>query len=166
MPRQLYIDYERCNGCEICALHCSFVKTGTFNPGRSRIHVIGWEEKGLYVPTVCRHCDEPPCIPACTEEAISKDSETGMVRIDGRKCAGRLTCLSACPYRALTIDPVENQVLICDLCDGDPVCARICPIGAIKYINTDELNLNEWQLHADKLAEILNSIPGAKEPGE
>lgn len=166
MPKRLFIDYERCNGCEICALHCSFTKTGTFNPSRSRIHVIGWEEKGLYVPTVCLHCEEPPCIPACTEEAINKDSETGMVRIDGRKCTGRLACLSACPYRALTIDPVENQVLICDLCDGDPVCARVCPIGAIKFINTDELALNEWQRQADNLAEILNSVPGAKESTE
>ena len=166
MPKRLFIDYERCNGCEICALHCSFAKTGTFNPSLSRIHVIGWEEKGLYVPTVCLHCGDPPCLPACPEAAMSKDRGTEIVSIDYGMCTGCLVCLSACPYRTLTVDPVENQVLICDLCDGDPVCARVYPIGVIKYINTDELNLDEWQRQADNLSEILNSTPDAKERSE
>ena len=35
MGKVIYVDYDRCNGCELCALHCAFAKTGTFNPRRS-----------------------------------------------------------------------------------------------------------------------------------
>ena len=163
MPKRLFIDYARCNGCQICALHCSFVKTGTFNPGRSRIQINGHEEKGLYIPSVCLHCEEPPCIPACPERAISKDSENGKVSLDDDKCVGHLTCIPACPYGALTAEPSDNKALICDLCDGDPACARVCPIGVIKYLDVNELGQDEWQQHTESLANVLSSIPGVKE---
>ncbi len=162
MLKVLYIDYERCNGCEICALHCSFVKTGTFNPSRSRIHIIGWEEKGLFIPSVCLHCEEPPCIPACPERAISKDSENGKVSLDDDKCVGHLTCIPACPYGALTAEPSDNKVLICDLCDGDPVCAKVCPVGIIRFVDVDELGPVKWQQHTKKLADTLSSMPISK----
>ena len=159
MPKVLTIDYERCNGCEICTLHCSFAKTKTFNPRRSRIHIIGWEEKGLFVPTMCMHCEEPPCIPACPEGAISKYSQTGRVSIDYDKCIDRLTCIPACPYGAITIDPVERKVIQCDLCGGDPVCAKVCPIGVIQYVDTDQLDQVTWKEDIAKLADVLNSMP-------
>ena len=159
MPKVLSIDYDRCNGCEICALHCSFAKTGTFNPSRSRVHIMGWEEKGLFVPSMCVHCEEPPCIPACPEEAISKDSETGIVSIDYDKCIDHLTCIPACPFGALTTDPVEGRVIECDLCGGDPICAKVCPIGVIQFVETDKLDLVKWREDITKLADVLSSMP-------
>jgi len=162
MLKVLYVDYERCNGCEICALHCSFVKTGTFNPSRSRIHIISWEEKGLFIPSVCLHCEEPPCIPACPEGAISKDNENGKVSLDDDKCIGHLTCIPACPYGAITTEPSDNKVLICDLCDGDPVCAKVCPVGIIRFVDTEEIGPAKWQQHTKKLADTLSSMPISK----
>jgi Fe-S-cluster-containing dehydrogenase component len=166
MCKVFSIDYERCNGCELCALHCSFIKTGTFNPSRSRVHIHAWEEKGLFVPTMCLHCEEPPCIPSCPEEAISKDSETGVVSIDYDKCIGHLTCIPACPYGALTIDPVENRLIGCDLCGGDPVCVKVCPIGVIQFVETDKLDLDTRRQDMIKLADVLSSLPGRKESGK
>lgn len=159
MPKVLHIDYERCNGCEICALHCSFAKTGTFNPSRSRVHIVGWEEKGLFVPSICVHCEEPPCIPACTHKALSKDSETGTVSIDYHRCVNHLACIPACPYGAITIDPVEEKVIECDLCGGDPICAKVCPIGVIQFLETEELDLAKWREDNRKLAAVLSSMP-------
>jgi len=36
----------------------------------------------------CQHCLQPGCSDACPEGAISKDPETGVVRIDEEKCTG------------------------------------------------------------------------------
>ena len=37
-------------------------------------------------------------------------------------------------------DPtLPGHVFKCDLCDGDPVCARFCPTGAIVYAEMDPM---------------------------
>ena len=48
----LFVDPEKCTGCEICVLYCSFEKTETFNPTRSRVNIIRWEERDF----VYRRC--------------------------------------------------------------------------------------------------------------
>ncbi len=159
MSKVLYVDYDRCNGCELCALHCSFAKTGTFNPRRSRVQVIGWEEKGLFVPALCQHCVNPPCAPACPESAIIKDAKTGTVAIDYATCKDRFSCIPACPYAAITIDPATKRIIQCDLCGGDPVCAKVCPIGVIQYIDEDKLPVKR-EGYLEKYSETLGSMPG------
>jgi Fe-S-cluster-containing dehydrogenase component len=109
---------------------------------------------------MCLHCEEPPCTAACPEEAISKDRKTGTVSIDYDKCMNHLTCIPACPYGALTIDPIDRRVIECDLCGGDPICAKVCPVGVIQFVEVDKLDLAKWRENIKKLTEVLNSMPG------
>jgi Fe-S-cluster-containing hydrogenase component 2 len=42
-------------------------------------------------------------------------------------------CAIACPFGNITIEPVILNVIKCDLCNGDPVCAKFCPSKALEF---------------------------------
>ena len=50
-----------------------------------------------YVPTMCNHCDDAPCIKAAPKGAISKRND-GIVLIDPVKAKGQKQLVEACPY--------------------------------------------------------------------
>src|SRR5258708_33197274 len=50
-----------------------------------------------YVPTMCNHCDDAPCIKAAKDGAITK-REDGIVIIDPVKAKGQKELVDACPY--------------------------------------------------------------------
>jgi Fe-S-cluster-containing dehydrogenase component len=66
------------------------------------------------------------------------DLRTGAVKADFEKCTGCGICVHVCPYGAASRDPETHKALICDLCDGDPECAKICPEGALLYLDPDD----------------------------
>ena len=50
-----------------------------------------------YVPTMCNHCDDAPCIKAARDGAIKKRDD-GIVLIDPEKAKGQKQLVDACPY--------------------------------------------------------------------
>ena len=50
-----------------------------------------------YVPTMCNHCDDAPCMKARQDGAIKKRDD-GIVIIDPEKAKGRKDLVDACPY--------------------------------------------------------------------
>ena len=77
----LVIDQERCIGCEACTLACKIENKGTV----PWIHVKTQnaaqkdtpegrfpELKMTFLPRLCNHCDNPPCVDACPLEALIK----------------------------------------------------------------------------------------------
>ena len=55
--------------------------------------------------------------------------------LDLKTCIGCHDCVVACPFGAMRIDPHDDQVFKCDLCGGDPECAKWCPTGAIQCVD-------------------------------
>ena len=135
MIKVLAVFPERCTGCHICELYCSFRKSKVFNLARSRIHVIR-NEPYIDAPVVCLQCGL--CIDACPAGLITRDRKTGAIVINEKKCTGCALCISACPYGVLTMDPIANIALKCDLCDGDPECVKHCPEKALLYIDVEK----------------------------
>ncbi len=138
MPKKLIARPALCVNCRTCEMACSLEKSGMFSPAKARIW-IHRNQKGLDVPMICRHCLEPPCEKACPvaeDKPIRRDRETGIVRAMGRNCIGCYECVAACPFGAMRIDVLTDQVVKCDLCDGDPECVKWCPTGAIQYVDT------------------------------
>ena len=125
----------RCTGCEKCALWCSFVKNKSFNPSRSRIHVVR-SEPYADVPMICIQCGL--CISACPIHAIGRNPKTNAVVVDPEKCDSCGTCITACPYGVLTLDPVTNKAIKCDLCNGDPECVKHCPKKVLYYVEPNK----------------------------
>lgn len=133
MEKSLNVYPEKCNSCRLCELVCSFKKTNDFNPARSRIQLSVFPEEAFYIPVVCPQCAEAWCVDTCPNRAISRDTESGVVRVDEERCVGCRMCTLACPFGLITYDPVTSKAVKCDYCGGDPECVRFCPTGALAY---------------------------------
>jgi anaerobic carbon-monoxide dehydrogenase iron sulfur subunit len=139
--KQLRIIPDKCTGCLQCELACSFVQTGTFQPSRSVIRVYIFDEQASYSPYTCFQCDEAWCMTACPVNAIALDSTTGAKVVMDNVCVGCAVCTIACPYGTVFYNPETHKAFKCDLCGGDPACAKACPTEAIEYV---ELGQPDW----------------------
>jgi len=99
--------------------------------------------KVAYVPKLCVHCDDAPCIPACPNVAIIKRPD-GLVWIDPAKCKGSKKCLTfdACPYYVIYFNDELNIAQKCTGCAHlldrkdwlwGPRCVDACIPGAMKF---------------------------------
>ena len=150
MAKVLYIDYQKCTGCRTCEMVCSAKHDGVLNPMRSRIKVMKWEAEGLYVPMSCQQCQDAPCMNVCPVKAISRDEDMARVMVDYDVCIGCRSCVAVCPFGAMSFNTLDKQVFKCDLCDGDPQCARFCDVNAIEYIDADEVATDKKRLAAER----------------
>jgi len=132
MRKQIVATPELCTGCRRCELICSIVNEHSFNPTKARMRVLRkWPEADVIV--VCNQCAQTPCIEACPVKALSKDAKTSVIMVDEEKCIGCNECVKACSLGAITLHPEKNVAIVCDFCNGDPVCIKYCPTGALKF---------------------------------
>jgi Fe-S-cluster-containing dehydrogenase component len=107
----MIIDVAECTNCNLCTLAAMDEYVGNDWPGYTKPmpkHGHKWinilqKERGqvpmidiAYVPTMCNHCDDAPCI-AKAGGAITKRDD-GIVLIDPDKAKGRKDLVDACPY--------------------------------------------------------------------
>jgi carbon-monoxide dehydrogenase iron sulfur subunit len=135
--KTFFIRAEFCTGCEMCRVACSMVKEKEVNPARARLTVKRLVMDGLMTPYICLNCKEPACMEACRRGAITKDAETGWVTIDKEKCNNCTLCIAACPFSAIVLTS-EKEVLLCDVCDGNPKCVEMCPTGALQFAEREK----------------------------
>ena len=146
MKKMIAVTPSLCTGCIQCELVCSINKTGRASPLWSRIHIVKDFEKGSFLPIVCRQCNPAPCVDACPEEAVKKSADTGAVSIDEDLCIQCNSCVSACPFGAITIAP-DDSILVCDLCGGDPACVKFCkerPENTCHYLSNPKASAIEY----------------------
>jgi len=143
--KSLIIDADKCTSCLQCEMACSFEHTGAFNPARSRIKVfeIGHNERAI--PYTCTQCAEAWCLHACPTSAISRNAETGAVEVTDSKCVGCKVCTIACPFGTINYDHNTGKVVKCDLCGGDPECAKACPTEAIIFGDANWTGLDKMR---------------------
>jgi Fe-S-cluster-containing dehydrogenase component len=150
IPKVLFTNETKCVGCRACELACSFYHYKEKNPARALVKIVKIEETFRDVPVVCRHCKKAPCIEVCPVNAIGRDKVTGAVKIDQEKCIGCRVCVEACPFSIIIVDPKTNNVAKCDLCDGEPRCAKVCPTHAIFFTRADVGPRTLMRLRLDK----------------
>lgn len=85
-------------------------------------------------PVICKQCEEPACVFACPIEAISVNIKTEAVHVDATACEGCGLCAEACTYGAIRIvhRDGKKRAVVCDLCEGEPECAKWCPFAVIE----------------------------------
>lgn len=164
-------DEMKCVGCGICQMACSMQHFGVINKDLSRIQVRRYllpVAKAIQV--TCSQCqeDERECQKACSLEppAIHFDSKTLHMVIDQEKCTGCLSCLEACPAKAIRDYPTVSPIpFLCDLCDTEnngkrnPQCVNVCPSAALSYKNLAVFGYPIRDLmrkHADEKASLIS----------
>ena len=53
--------------------------------------------------------------------------------VAAEKCIGCSGCVWACPFGASELDVATHVAHRCDQCEGDPLCVKHCPTGALRY---------------------------------
>ncbi len=153
MSKALYINYEKCTGCRLCELVCAVKHDGISNPARSRIKVMKWEMEGLYIPMSCQQCQDAPCVNACPVKALSRDEDLGRVVVDYDVCIGCRTCVSVCPFGAMSFNTIDRKVFKCDLCEGDPQCVRFCDRKAVDFVSPDDVSIEKQRQAASRISQ-------------
>ncbi len=127
------VDEAICTGCRSCEFACSFQQKKRFHDSFSLVKVRRNSQRpGFFIPSLCHHCEDPPCKAECPTGAISKDKASGIVSIDHENCTACDICVEACPWSVPTVYPDEGYAKVCDLCQGDPLCVKFCCPGALR----------------------------------
>ncbi|MHA1686057.1 MAG: 4Fe-4S dicluster domain-containing protein [Candidatus Heimdallarchaeaceae archaeon] len=125
--KKIFFQEDKCNGCMICELRCTFFHFQVFSLTKARLKVDKKDIIGRSSIYICRQCHNTPCISACPQNALSQDDTTGAILVNQELCVGCGECIKACPFNAIGWDRDNNTPLICDLCNGNPQCVQYCP---------------------------------------
>lgn len=153
MAKQLVVDPKRCLNCRTCELVCSFKHTKEFNPRYANVSVFQYENEAVTVPIMCMQCDESACAAVCPTNALTRNAD-GLIEHDASKCIVCKMCVSACPLGNVSYSPALKAIHKCDMCGGDPECAKFCPSGAILLVDPDEVS-DKQQAAADRLKAMV-----------
>lgn len=134
MKSRFIVNPDLCTGCRTCELACSFSHSVDGKPARSRIYPIDGGFSDLWVPVVCLQCEEAACVKSCLVDALRRNPETGAIDLNRDKCVNCMACVAACPFGCALLDETHNEIIKCDLCGGDPVCAHFCPTKALVWL--------------------------------
>ena len=99
MPRMaMLIDLTRCIGCDACTVACkqeNGTPVDTFFARVLNVEVGKYPNvKRVYVPVLCNHCEDAPCLKSCPNKAIIRRDDgivqrnaqarnSGTVRLEG-----------------------------------------------------------------------------------
>lgn len=155
----LFIDPDNCDGCRLCEMICALKTTGSLiSPTKARIRILKRETLGVDVPIVCRQCEDPPCRNVCPANAITIEPKTGAMIVLEERCIGCRECMLACPFGAVSFDAERRVCVICDLCGGNPLCAKICKWGGITYIRADTAEILKKRKAMERLQEATIKV--------
>ena len=137
------VNLKRCLGCATCQVACKDkfdLEAGEFARRVTRYEGGRYPAPYVYsVSLACGHCDEPACVKACPEGALTKHAGTGLVLHNPDRCTGCRSCQKACPYGALTYVKVTGKIQKCNGCKDRldvgkaPLCVSGCRARALEF---------------------------------
>ena len=155
----MVVDVARCENCNNCTLAAKDELVGNEFPGYSAPHAaqgpgvmrIRRRVRGAtpmvdaaYLPVMCNHCDNAPCVKAAGDGAIRK-REDGIVIIDPIKAKGRRELVDACPYGAIVWNEEQQlpqnwffDVHLLDAGAAAPRCVGVCPTEVFRTVKTSD----------------------------
>lgn len=156
----LLIDTRRCIGCHACSVSCK--TENDVAPGVFRMHVRYYEYgqypnvRRRFMPVICNHCKNPPCVTVCPTGASYKRDD-GIVLVNYDNCIGCKYCMGACPYGARYLHPTNKVADKCTFCvhrvDAGivPSCVNTC-VGRARIFG--DLNDPESEIRS-----LIDTLP-------
>jgi Fe-S-cluster-containing hydrogenase component 2 len=142
----------------MCEIACTLHHEKKIWPEASRVRVFMYVP-GVDFPHLCTQCHDYPCVESCPVEALSVNEYTSAVIVEREKCTACFACIDACPGKIPFIHPGDGKATICDLCDGDPECAKICTEGNWDALRvTERTEEHSHRLYARPPQEITKSL--------
>lgn len=155
----LIVDVERCENCCNCFLACkdehvdnewNEVSKPMQRKGRAFVEILS-RERGrfpfvdvAYLPLLCMHCDDPPCMKVAKDNAVYKRKD-GIVIFDPEKSKNQKEILYACPYNVVVWNEEFQIPQKCTFCAHlldqgwkKTRCVQACPTGALSLLELTE----------------------------
>jgi len=151
-PIRWQIDVEKCTGCRMCEVACTFRHEQDFAFSKARIRVVSSSEEG-YQPIPCSlllnrtlsminslspsltfSAHRPVCVEACGTGALTIHPKMGYLQLRIERCSGCKKCVKACPLQVIRFDEERKIPLICDMCEGSPECVEWCQPKALVVV--------------------------------
>lgn len=171
----LIVDVENCTNCNMCVLAVADEYVGNDWPGYAAEmpkHGHRWidierKERGqspmvdvAFVPTMCQHCDDAPCLKVAKNGAVKKRAD-GIVLIDPVLAKGQKQIVEACPFGAVWWNE-EKQIPQAWTFDAhlldqgwkEPRAAQVCPTAAITAVKVEDAEMQRM-VRAEELS-VLN----------
>ncbi len=177
----LIVDVARCDNCRNCFLATKDEHIGNEFPGYAASqpkHGHNWvdirkQERGRwpvveahFMPVMCNHCDDAPCMKAAKDGAITKRPD-GIVIIDPEKSKGQKAIVDACPYGAIYWNE-EKQIPQAWIFDAHLLdqgwkqtrLEQVCPTKVFRAVKVDDATMRRMQ--ADEKLEVLRPELGTQ----
>jgi formate dehydrogenase iron-sulfur subunit len=177
--KAILYDATLCINCKQCELACAERNKLPYDDKiqaeqKQSAHklTVVLERDGHFMRRLCMNCLDPSCASVCPVGAFQK-SPLGPVTYDENKCMGCRYCMLACPFGVPKYEwnSVLPRVRKCDMCadriaEGRPTaCTEVCPTGATKVGERDELIAEARQRIRDNPSQYVNHIYGLEEVG-
>lgn len=177
----LIVDVARCNNCRLCFLAIKDEYIGNDFPGVAAAQPaqghhwldIRRKERGTYpivqahfMPVMCNHCDNAPCMQAARDGAVRKRQD-GIVIIDPDRAKGQRQIVDACPYGVVSWNE-EKQIpqawpFDAHLLDEGWTRTRAeqaCPMQVFRTIKVEDTEMRRIQ--AEEGLEVLEPQWGTR----
>ncbi len=170
----LIVDVAECTNCNLCTLanqdeHVDneFAGYAASMPRHGHRWIdIQARERGhgplmdvVYLPVMCQHCDDAPCMAAAKNGAVRKRDD-GIVIIDPVKAKGQKAIAEACPYGAIKWNEEsqlpQHWIFDAHLLDNgwdEPRCVQVCVTGALKAVKVSDAEMAQLK-REQKLEEL------------
>jgi len=179
MSKGLLYDATLCIDCKQCEQACAeenklpygdAIAAESWQSDHKFTVVLANSDK--FMRRLCMNCNDPACVSVCPVAALRKTAE-GPVIYDAARCLGCRYCMLACPFGVPRYEwnSVNPKVRKCTLCAdrvlaGKPTaCAEICPTGATKFGERDELIAEARNRIQENPSNYVNHIYGLEEVG-
>lgn len=178
----LIIDVAECTNCQLCTLSAMDEYVGNEWPGYTKPmpkHGHHWidirsKERGqapmldvAFLPTLCNHCDDAPCLKASGADGAVRKREDGIIVIDPELAKGRKDLVDSCPYGHIWWNE-EHQVpqiwpFDVHLLDAGWKQTRgeqVCPTSAMRSVHAEDEEMQ--RMVRDEGLEVLRPELGTK----
>jgi formate dehydrogenase iron-sulfur subunit len=179
MSKALLYDATICIGCKQCEQACAeqnklrYDQTIAAEQRQSdHKYTVVLTKGDKFMRRLCMNCEDPACASVCPVGALRKTA-AGPVTYEENRCMGCRYCMVACPFGVPKYEwgKVLPRVQKCTMCPdrvakGQPTaCAEICPTGATKFGERDDLITEAQQRIRDNPGNYVNHIYGLNEVG-